>query len=188
MTIIESDGVNTQPVDVDSLQIFAGQRYSFVLQADQPIGNYWIRANPNSGSTGFEGSLNSAILRYQNAPNVDPTTNQTTSTRPLSESSLVPLQNAGAPGRPVPSGADVNINLAMSFDPSTFDLKINGVKFQPPSVPVLLQIISGAQSAQDLLPSGSVYTLPANKVIEISLPGMAVGGPHPFHLHGVCFV
>ncbi len=64
----------------------------------------------------------------QNAPNVDPTTNQTTSTRPLSESSLVPLQNTGAPGRPVPGGADVNINLAMSFDPSTFDLKINGVK------------------------------------------------------------
>ncbi|SJL10012.1 probable Laccase [Armillaria ostoyae] len=187
MTIIESDSVNTLPVDVDSLQIFAGQRYSFVLQANQPIGNYWIRANPNAGSTDFEGGLNSAILRYQNAPNVEPTTNQTTSTRPLSESSLVPLQNAGAPGQPVPGGADVNINLAMSFDPTTFDLKINGIKFKPPSVPVLLQIISGAQSAKDLLPSGSVYTLPSNKVIELSLPGMAVGGPHPFHLHGHTF-
>ncbi|KAK0469397.1 laccase 5 [Desarmillaria tabescens] len=187
MTIIESDGVSTQPIDVDSLQIFAGQRYSFVLQANQPLGNYWIRANPNAGSTGFEGGLNSAILRYQNAPNVDPTTNQTTSTRPLRESSLVPLRNAGAPGRPVPGGADVNINLAMSFDPTTLDLKINGAKFQPPSVPVLLQIISGAQSAKDLLPSGSVYTLPSNKVIELSIPALTVGGPHPFHLHGHTF-
>lgn len=33
MTIIEADGVSTQPYTVDALQIFAGQRYSFVLNA-----------------------------------------------------------------------------------------------------------------------------------------------------------
>ena len=54
---------------VDSIQIFAGklsflgrnhfrscetlgQRYSFVLHANQPVNNYWIRANPNLGTTG----------------------------------------------------------------------------------------------------------------------------------------
>ena len=31
MTIIEADGVNTKPLTVDSIQIFAGQRYSFVV-------------------------------------------------------------------------------------------------------------------------------------------------------------
>ena len=31
MTVIEADGVNTQPKLVDSIQIFAGQRYSFVV-------------------------------------------------------------------------------------------------------------------------------------------------------------
>lgn len=31
LTIIEVDGVNTQPYVVDSIQIFAGQRYSFVV-------------------------------------------------------------------------------------------------------------------------------------------------------------
>lgn len=33
MTVIEADGVSTQPLMVDSLQIFAGQRYSVVLDA-----------------------------------------------------------------------------------------------------------------------------------------------------------
>lgn len=32
MTIIEADSVNTQPLVVDSIQIFAAQRYSFVVR------------------------------------------------------------------------------------------------------------------------------------------------------------
>ena len=31
MTVIEADTVNTQPLAVDSIQIFAAQRYSFVV-------------------------------------------------------------------------------------------------------------------------------------------------------------
>jgi iron transport multicopper oxidase len=56
---------------------------------------------------------------------------------------------------------------------------MNGVPFKPPTLPVLLQILSGAQSPQDLLPPGSVYALPPNKVIEINIPGTSVaqGGP-----------
>ncbi len=62
---------------------------------------------------------------------------------------------------------------------------VNGTTFEAPSVPVLLQILSGAQNAQDLLPSGSVYSLPSNATVELSIPAFAIGGPHPFHLHGV---
>ena len=31
MTIIEVEGTNVQPLEVDQIQIFAGQRYSFVV-------------------------------------------------------------------------------------------------------------------------------------------------------------
>lgn len=48
---------------------------------------------------------------------------------------------------------------------------INGAAFVPPNVPVLLQILSGKTAATSLLPNGSVYTLPANKIIEVSIPG-----------------
>ena len=55
--------------------------------------------------------------------------------------------------------------------------QVNGVSFEPPTVPVLLQILSGAKSASDLLPAGSIYGLEPNKSIEISIPGGAIGGP-----------
>ncbi|KAG5644257.1 hypothetical protein DXG03_008795 [Asterophora parasitica] len=187
LTIIEADGVNTQPLEVDSIQIYAGQRYSFVLKADQAIGNYWIRSNPNIGTKGFDGGLNLAILRYLLAPNRDPTTTQTPSTRPLLETDLRPLKNPAAPGRPVAGGADISLNLATTFDFTTRLFMVNGVTFTAPTVPVLLQIMSGAQAAQDLLPAGSVYTLPPNKVIELTMPGGSAGSPHPFHLHGHTF-
>lgn len=165
-----------QPLTVDSIQIFAGQRYSFVLNANQPIGNYWIRAQPNVGTQGFAGGVNSAVLRYVFAPNKDPTTTQTPSTQPLLETNLVPLTNPGAPGGSAP--ADVALNLAIVFDLATRRFFINGATFTPPnSLAVLLQILSKTTPPQDLLPKGSVYELPRNKVIEISLPGGSPGSP-----------
>nr|AAL89554.2 laccase [Trametes hirsuta] len=182
LTIIEVDSVNSQPLEVDSIQIFAAQRYSFVLDANQAVDNYWIRANPNFGNVGFDGGINSAILRYDGAPAVEPTTNQTTSVKPLNEVDLHPLVST-----PVPGASDKAINMAFNFNGSNFF--INGASFVPPTVPVLLQILSGAQTAQDLLPSGSVYVLPSNASIEISFPATAAapGAPHPFHLHGHTF-
>ncbi|KZP20931.1 multicopper oxidase [Athelia psychrophila] len=188
MTIIEADGLETEPLVVDQLQIFAGQRYSFILEANQTVDNYRIRANPNLGTTGFDGGLNSAILRYSGAnATADPTTNQTTSVIPLIEADLVPLVNPGAPGTAEVGGADVLLNLDIAFNGANLNFTINGVSFVSPTIPVLLQILSGAQQATDLLPSGSVYVLPPNKVIELSMPAGAAGGPHPFHLHGHAF-
>ncbi|KAF8217120.1 laccase [Mycena galopus ATCC 62051] len=186
MTIIEVDGILHQPLTVDTLQIFAGQRYSFVLHANQKPGNYWIRANPNTGIPGFAGGINSAILRYLGAANVEPNT-VSTATNPLLETSLHPLVYSPVPGKPYPGGADINLNLNIVLDFATGQFEVNGASFQPPTVPVLLQILSGAQAAQDLLPAGSVYTLPPNKVIEVSIPGGSIGAPHPFHLHGHAF-
>jgi iron transport multicopper oxidase len=48
---------------------------------------------------------------------------------------------------------------------------INGATFKPPSLPVLLQILSRSQDPTNLLPSGSVIPLERGKVVEISLPG-----------------
>jgi iron transport multicopper oxidase len=170
------DGNNVEPLVVDSIQIFVGQRYSFILTASQPVNNYWIRAFPNLLNATFNGGLNSAILRYDGAPEVDPTTSQNTS-YPLIETNLHPLDNPAAPGIPIPGAADVNLNLDISFDVPDFVFTINNATFTPPSVPVLLQIISGASTAQELLPNGSVYVLPPNKVIEISMPAGVVAGP-----------
>lgn len=182
MTIIEVDGVNTVPLVVDSIQIFAGQRYSFILQAKQKIGNYWIRAEPQSprngdgAPQGFLRGINSAILRYAGAPVGEPTTSPSPSVKPLFETDLHPLENPGAPGKPYAGGADVAITLNLGIAPQGDLLFVNNVSFVPPSVPVLLQILSGATKATDLLPKGSVYSLPPNKVIELAIPGHGILG------------
>ena len=51
------------------------------------------------------------------------------------------------------------------------------MSFQSPTVPVLLQILSGKQKASDLLPPGSIYGLEANKSVELTIPAFALGGP-----------
>ncbi|KAI0800683.1 laccase E [Fomes fomentarius] len=187
LNIIEVDSINTEPHTVDNLQIFAAQRYSFVLTADQDVGNYWIRANPNFGTTGFADGVNSAILRYDGAAEDEPTTSQTPFSNPLVETDLHTLDALTVPGTATRGGVDLAINMAFNFNGTNFF--INGASFTPPTVPVLLQILSGASAAQDLLPSGSVYALPSNADIEISLPATAAapGAPHPFHLHGHAF-
>nr|AFV15787.1 laccase [Leucoagaricus gongylophorus] len=188
LTIIETEGTSTKPYTVNSIQILAGQRYSVVLNANQTIGNYWIRALPNSGnrnlSSTFEGGVNSAILRYLGAPIQEPTSTQQTHIVPLVESHLHPEVNRRAPGRNTPNGGDIDFVFNFGFDLDSFSFNINGTSFQPPSVPVLLQILSGTQPPQNLLPEGSVYTVERNKTVQLNLPSGLIGGPHPFHLHG----
>ena len=50
---------------------------------------------------------------------------------------------------------------------------MNGVTYDPPSVPTLLQILNGNMG---LLPNGTTYFLPRNKTIELSIPSGASGG------------
>ena len=155
------------------------------LNATADIDNYWIRAVPNAGTTSTDGGLNSAILRYSGAAEIEPTTNATTSVLALNETDLIPLEDLTAPGTAEVGGVDYALNLDFSFDGT--DFYINGDTFTSPTVPVLLQILSGSLTASELLPNGSVYVIPANSTVEISFPmtANAPGQPHPFHLHGV---
>ncbi|KAH9963477.1 laccase [Lactifluus volemus] len=191
MTVIEVEGTNVQPLLVDSIRIFAGQRYSVVVKADQPINNYWLRALPitaGGGNTGFSGGINVGVFHYDDAPEAPPTTdpavNVPVSVKPLVETDLHPLVPTPVPGNPTPGGADININLDVILNFTEFMFDINGTPFRPPTVPVLLQILSGAKTASQLVPAGSIYGLEPNKSVELTIPGGAVGGPHPVHLHG----
>ncbi|KAG8221175.1 laccase [Butyriboletus roseoflavus] len=187
MTIIEVDGNEVDPVAVDSIPILVGQRYSVVVTANQSVGNYWIRASTHLSST-FDGGQNLAILRYEGAPDEDPASTAGPYELSFNEGNLHPIVNPGAPGIPEIGKADVNIQLAVAINSSRY-FTFNHVSYASPPVPVLLQILSGAQPASQLLPNGSVYVLPLNQTIEISFPNptRAPGFPHPIHLHGHTF-
>ncbi|KAH9991923.1 laccase 2 precursor [Russula vinacea] len=193
MTVIEVEGTNVQPLLIDEVEIFAGQRYSVVVNANQPVSNYWIRALPQSGSltvpSNFSSFTNVAILRYAGAQNAnppgDPSVNVPAFQLPLNETDLHPLVPTSVPGKPVPGGADINILLNVTAGQAGY--LVNGVSFNPPTVPVLLQILSGVKNASDLVPARSIYPLGPNQSVELTIPGGVVGGPHPVHLHGHAF-
>jgi hypothetical protein len=93
------------------------------LNADQDVENYWIRADPSTGTTGFSGGINSAILRYVGADeDSEPSTPEVDATNPLVEANLVPLENPGAPGDPEVGGVDVALNLNFTFVSTVFHL------------------------------------------------------------------
>ncbi|KAF8990713.1 laccase T2 copper depleted [Cyathus striatus] len=192
LTIIEADGESTQPYTVDKLQIFAGQRYSIVVEANQPVDNYWIRAIPNSGLGGLSSTtangVNSAVFRYKGARNAEPTNGDIVVKSPkiFNETELHALVNPAAPAN-ANGEADVKINLQIGRNGSLWT--VNNQTYFAPSVPVLLQMLSHAKKPEELLPKGSIYYLPRNKVIELVIPGggSSPDSPHPMHLHGHSF-
>ncbi|KAL0059262.1 laccase 13 variant 1 [Marasmius tenuissimus] len=152
-----------------------------------------IRANPNlPGIPGFANGTNLAILRYKGAPTADPTDSESKpnpNPKQLEERDLHPTENPGAPGKKEIDGADVNINMLLTFDQPGEKFFINGVSMTYPNVPVILQILSGQTDPTKLLPQGSVYELPRNKSIQLSFPTEdgSLAAPHPYHLHGHSF-
>ncbi|KZV59954.1 multicopper oxidase [Peniophora sp. CONT] len=184
--VIEVDGTSHQPLAIDSVQIYAGQRYSLVMAANQPVANYWIRALPNNIVNTTSNGINSAILRYAGAPAIEPNTTSSAH-QLLNEQDLIPLTNASAPGRHEAGGADQTIVLNVTFNRTDGLFAVNNASFipVPTQVPTLLQILSGIPPSK-LVPHDSIYNISRNQVIELIIPG-ATAGPHPVHLHGHTF-
>ncbi|KAG6906721.1 hypothetical protein DXG01_012436 [Tephrocybe rancida] len=184
MTIVETDGEYTAPIVVDSLWVYAGQRYSVIVHANQPVNNYWIRADPLStrGPSGFDGGRNSAIFRYVGANTTEEPKTNGISARPLNEDNLHALVHPEPPGCPEPGGADMVIPIRQRYHEDTKLFDINNVTYTSPSVPVLLQILNGTYDAEDLMPKGSVYKLKPNSSIELQFHGLSRGGPHAFYV------
>lgn len=71
LQVVETDGDYTRRANFGTMEVNNGESFSFLVKADQPIGNYWIRTairqRTNVGTTGL------AILRYKGAPNELPT-------------------------------------------------------------------------------------------------------------------
>ncbi|KAG7091761.1 hypothetical protein E1B28_008162 [Marasmius oreades] len=191
LDIIEVDGTSHNKLTVDNARIYAGQRYSFVLNANKPVGNYWIRSKPNAGlEQSFINGMNSAILRYEGAPDEEPAEQNEDDIilrNPLKEQKLTPLEQIPVPGEPRPGGVDYALHVQWGFNESVPNFLANGIELSSPPSPVLLQILSGVTNPADLLPSGTVYALPMNASIEISFSGGILAIEHPIHLHGHSF-
>ncbi|KAF5391088.1 hypothetical protein D9757_003138 [Collybiopsis confluens] len=186
LTVMEFDGVEHDPVTVQNVDVYAAQRISAVVEANQPVANYWMRAPPTggapapAGNPNFNPNLTLAIVRYAGAPVAEPTSNNTgiVGTK-LDDANMHPIASEN-PGKLGSGPPDIffELNIAQP-NPPFFD--INNISYISPTVPVLLQILSGAAQPTDFLPSDQVLLITPNATIEVSIPGT---GAHPFHLHG----
>ncbi|CAE6445099.1 unnamed protein product [Rhizoctonia solani] len=191
MTIIEADGIAHEPLVVDSFDIYAGQRYSFILEANQTVANYWVSAPMTVAAAGTNSNLDAtnvyAVLRYEGAPEAEPTTEQTTAmgNAPLVEENLHALINPGAPGGSDPADVVIDLAIGRSTIGGSVAFTFNGVQYKSPTLPTLLKVLaSNASSDADFGTDEHTLTLPFNKTIELVITG---GANHPIHLHGHAF-
>ncbi|GLB40419.1 putative multicopper oxidase family protein [Lyophyllum shimeji] len=188
LTIIEVDGVNTVPHTVDKIGMLAGQRYSVVINANQPVANYWINAPFVGGlparNLHQNATLSRSILRYKGAPIAEPTTPWTLGPEngtALVEADLSPLVAT------VPPPPDVTMTLDLQVIAGQAIWNVNNISYLAPKVPTLNKVLAGATNASDFDPTENTFVLPAHKTIEIEFPPTDDDDAHPFHLHGANF-
>ncbi|KAJ7125986.1 Cu-oxidase-domain-containing protein [Mycena epipterygia] len=187
MTIIEADGTATVPLEVNILQILPGQRYSIVVTANQAVGNYWINAISDGGNpahnSNFNATLGRGVLRYQGAPDEEPTTPMTlgpqgAAANLLNEADLHPLIPIPAPE------PDYTLSFVTFMPVNKTVWEINNISYIPPTVPTLVKLLDGANNASDFGLHENTFVFPKNKVVEINFPPDPTDELHPFHLHG----
>ncbi|KAL0568792.1 hypothetical protein V5O48_013189 [Marasmius crinis-equi] len=185
LTIIETDGVATSPMTVNQIEMLAGQRYSVVLEANQPVDNYWINApfvgGDPSRNLHQNATLSRAILRYAGAPEEDPVAPMSSgpaNPNALVEANLRPFEAEAAPT------PDINITLNLVVTAGKAQWNVNNVSYLAPEVPTLVKILDGANSSSDFNVTENTFILPANKIVQVEFPPNDDDEAHPFHLHG----
>uniref|UniRef100_A0A336LRE1 CSON012189 protein n=1 Tax=Culicoides sonorensis TaxID=179676 RepID=A0A336LRE1_CULSO len=92
MTIIASDASDIKPLTVDTLITTSGERYDFILEANQTKGNYWLRVRA-IGQCAMNGNQieSFAILSYYTGSEINDTELAFTSKSPPSYEDSFPL-------------------------------------------------------------------------------------------------
>ncbi|ORX89060.1 hypothetical protein K493DRAFT_306084 [Basidiobolus meristosporus CBS 931.73] len=214
MTVIEVDGFYVKPVRVEHLEINAGQRYSVLVEANQPIDNYFMKANAKFRKSTPENGL--SILHYEGSP--DP------NIRSPPAPERIPAVPLGTPmwefnrfkmlPRDVlpsqlnhpdfPQAYDREIQLTTGqrkLDNGAIRMYLNNLTFEEPMSPVLLDLYDGTRSRYPDYQKinrtdgydSARRTIPVklNEVIQIVIQNTATTtgrcDQHPFHLHGHSF-
>ncbi|KAJ8298424.1 hypothetical protein KUTeg_024955 [Tegillarca granosa] len=71
LIVIATDGNPFEQIDVESLNVFAGERFDIVLTADQGVANYWVRVR-GLGLCQNSVAFQQAIVHYEGASMENP--------------------------------------------------------------------------------------------------------------------
>ncbi|SJL03817.1 related to Laccase-2 [Armillaria ostoyae] len=196
LTIIEVDGIYHEPLTVDAFDIYVGQRYSFIVTANQPVANYWVSAPMELQHSSDNDNLDTnnvfAVLHYEGADDGDPKSNKASLKQGnvLEEHLLVPLRNPEAPGGSNPADRVIDLHFTRTTNDATGHLEwtINDISYKSPDLPTLFNImINGFTEENQFSVPEHTFVLAPNEVVEVVIHGSANGHIHPFHLHGHVF-
>ncbi|CAG8494695.1 162_t:CDS:2 [Acaulospora morrowiae] len=200
LTIIEVEGTYVKPYTVNTLPIFISQRYSVIVNANQPVDNYFIRATMardcifNSPTTiNHDSAINynvTGIFRYDGAPNATP------KSQPYNDDftkSLLPCRDLDQsylkPYYPTPPPQDSTIQFEFQVTirqdrENVTKAYINNQTFIPDlTSPSISKIMLGIDPKQFPVYQNAYVYDKESDVVDIVLLNQN-GADHPFHLHG----
>ncbi|KAL3866697.1 hypothetical protein ACJMK2_043978 [Sinanodonta woodiana] len=214
LTIVASDGYEIESEVVESFIINPGERFDFIIYANSAISNYWIRGLSLEATSNHSAE---AILRYNGAPNEEPTTSKRSCTQnnncvvvncpysyyPLQDytkcKSLDKLKAATYkyPAPDIEPGKFKEFFLNFGF-PGTNSTppSVNGHIFENPPVSAMTQpkefhsSCDKAECGEDKLCTCShVISIDDGDTVQLILSNMGNGRgySHPVHLHGHAF-
>lgn len=202
MTVIEADGTEVEPVVVQSLNVMVAQRYSVIIETDQPVGAYAVRAQVLDDMFAYDNPFlvmdQYAIMRYEGVPAAaqpmpnPPNSTLVNVTQSLSTSQLVPITRMDAPASNmtitlvVNFGLDAYSNWHAFFNQTTFTSEM-----APQASLMKAYTFETTQRASSNSSVGAYYNDPDEMIVtntEVVVMDVIVNnldeGAHPFHLHG----
>lgn len=195
MTVIATDFVPIVPYETDVLNINIGQRYSVIVTADQPAGDYWLRFdNQNAcASTVYSDNIK-GIIHYSGGPGSTPTSDAYNYTRKFTPAGTIlgtcedePLASL-VPAVPINVGAEStevsHTVIVSNANPiNLYRWYLDGTTFQVNWADATLNSIVNNNTIPDY--SGNLAVEVPNLgewvyvIVESPIP---LG--HPIHLHG----
>ncbi|KAF1981848.1 multicopper oxidase [Aulographum hederae CBS 113979] len=183
-TVISTDFTPIVPYQTKILNINIGERYNLVVEADQPVGDYFMRSDNQNACAGLIQALDiKGIVRYEGSAGVTPTStawNYTSECVDEPLASLVPIVPINAGTSDISSLKDVTISQNSA---GLFKWFLSGTTFMShPETPTLLGLYENGTAPT--FSGDLIIDLPdKNKwvylIIETRVPL-----PHPIHLHG----
>ena len=209
MTIIEADGIYVRPYTVKSLEINSGERFSVLIETNQPIDNYAFKIDIRWRS---QGPTTYAYLGYKGANSTDLTkipnndlfssaaSNYADIKSEWIHSDLKPTKRDGSYKR-VPANATKTITLTGKqtkvphhkvANATQMKWLINNSEYVPNmDLPLLMAAYQGRDKFWESIHEPSrdlVFEIERGDVVDIVLQNtVALNGiceQHPFHLHG----
>ncbi|KAF2736345.1 laccase [Polyplosphaeria fusca] len=185
-TVVAADLIPIVPFETDSLVLAVGQRYDVIIDACQPVANYWFRVGTGGECDGpnKNGGNIRSIFQYEGATSGSP--NSTGALLPTGchdQEGIVPYAKTSIP-QDVPENLRLNFtqtaakNNLVQWLINDSSFKVNYMK------PTLQSIVEGNTTFS---PDMNVYDVgEAHKwqywVIQQGAPTPPL--PHPIHLHG----